>query len=633
MVERNAPCPCGSGKKYKKCCALKENGAQTDLVEDELARVIFSYPEQLFKDREHLHTMEKLTQQWNDQLGEYVSDDQIDALVFDYYLFIKAREHWTRHVLRAMNGVIRSVTQSTLKQWSHPIALVGKVIGEQDNYFEIDEVLGHETYKIEKDEIQNIAIGDIIIAIAFRDARKVEQGLYFFNDVLGIRDKDGQVMQDIEQLAESSKASNLSTFFEEYMLDVYEVVLNQEERSVQEFMDEELTEEEQAVCDLLTEQFERFEVPPMQTEIGQMITVGYLRLEEPTFRKPEIIAAAIFKAMEDYGLIQFTYDFTQKEVAKLFNVSVASMAKHIGPVQSILDDMIEEMAEQHGEQILGGGSTAAYYVGTDPLLTERANWEMACRVETFESDSIDDLQAFMNQKANERFIPKGKAQKAQAYAYDAYEQEDEDARIRLASAAYFTDPENVDALLLRAEQAKTTAEAKQKYTKAIAIGERLFDGDFPDSPWELVGNRPFMRALFAYGVYLFEREQFKEALGYFQQLLALNPNDNQGARHLAIAAAIHDGQYSVANHLFGKFKEQPFDQAVYRYLQWLLELKQGIESDTLVEALELNGFVIELVSSDLPQISYPRENGIVPGFMDEAFYIAFLLGAGGELEL
>jgi hypothetical protein len=23
-INRNAPCPCGSGKKYKKCCALKE---------------------------------------------------------------------------------------------------------------------------------------------------------------------------------------------------------------------------------------------------------------------------------------------------------------------------------------------------------------------------------------------------------------------------------------------------------------------------------------------------------------------------------------------------------------------------------------------------------------------------------
>lgn len=120
-----------------------------------------------------------------------------------------------------------------------------------------------------------------------------------------------------------------------------------------------------------------------------------------------------------------------------------------------------------------------------------------------------------------------------------------------------------------------------------------------------------MRALFAYGVYLFEQEQFEEALGYFQQLLALNPNDNQGARHLAIAAAIHDDQYSVANQLFQQFKEQPIDRAVYRYLQWFMEVKKGIESDTLVEALELNNFVAELISSDLPQISYLREIGIV----------------------
>lgn len=24
-MERNAPCPCGSGKKYKRCCALKKD--------------------------------------------------------------------------------------------------------------------------------------------------------------------------------------------------------------------------------------------------------------------------------------------------------------------------------------------------------------------------------------------------------------------------------------------------------------------------------------------------------------------------------------------------------------------------------------------------------------------------------
>ena len=27
-IGRNAPCPCGSGKKYKKCCAAKQHGGR-----------------------------------------------------------------------------------------------------------------------------------------------------------------------------------------------------------------------------------------------------------------------------------------------------------------------------------------------------------------------------------------------------------------------------------------------------------------------------------------------------------------------------------------------------------------------------------------------------------------------------
>lgn len=33
-IERNEPCPCGSGKKYKRCCALKHGAgmSQTTMV-------------------------------------------------------------------------------------------------------------------------------------------------------------------------------------------------------------------------------------------------------------------------------------------------------------------------------------------------------------------------------------------------------------------------------------------------------------------------------------------------------------------------------------------------------------------------------------------------------------------------
>lgn len=139
-----------------------------------------------------------------------------------------------------------------------------------------------------------------------------------------------------------------------------------------------------------------------------------------------------------------------------------------------------------------------------------------------------------------------------------------------------------------------------------------------------------MRALFAYGIFLFEQEQFEEALDYFQRLLEMNPNDNQGARHLAIAAAIHDGQYSEATQLLRDFKESSTDQAVYRYLQWLFDVKKGRESEVLKEAVALNNQVAELIRSDIPRIPYPKAMAVVPGSMEEALYVSILLWPSGE---
>lgn len=633
MVERNAPCPCGSGKKYKKCCALKESGIQKEIVEKEIVEtelnhVIFSYPEGLFKDREHLKQMEKVVGQWRRKLNAFISDDQAETLAFDYYLFVTARDQWNRHILKMMNGTIRSTTRSMLKLWSRPIMLIGKVVGERGNYFEIEEVLGHHTYLIEQDEIQNVKLNDIIIAIAFEDTREIEQGLYFFNEVIGIRDGDGEIMQDIKELAKSSGAANLTAFFDQHMLDVYTLIFNREVPSVQQFIDHELTVIQQSVCDILAEQLERHEAMPMQIELSQMIAMSYFQQENPTFRKPAIIAAAVFKAMENYGLIEFAFYYSQREVAELFDVSVASMAKHIEPIEMILEFMMEEL----GEEAFQEEPTATYYIGTDPLMTERANWEMACRIEVFNSDSMEDLQLFINEKMNEQFIPKGKVQKAQAYAYDAYEQDDE-ARNRLGTAAYLMDSNNVDAILLKAEQAKTLQDAQRHYERAIAIGEEAFDSDFENSPWDLVKNRPFMRALFIYGVLLFEEEQFEESLSYFKRLLDMNPNDNQGARHLAIAAAIHSEQYVVATRLFQKFPSNLMDPAVYSYLQWLFDVKQDKESDVLSEAVALNSEVAELIRSDIPRIPYPTKMSVVPGSMEEAFYISILLWPNGERSL
>ena len=39
-VGRNAPCPCGSGKKYKKCCLSKDEAAQLEKAQEMAQKMV-----------------------------------------------------------------------------------------------------------------------------------------------------------------------------------------------------------------------------------------------------------------------------------------------------------------------------------------------------------------------------------------------------------------------------------------------------------------------------------------------------------------------------------------------------------------------------------------------------------------
>ena len=41
-IGRNDPCPCGSGKKYKQCCLLKENISPVQKIRDEVKAAGYS---------------------------------------------------------------------------------------------------------------------------------------------------------------------------------------------------------------------------------------------------------------------------------------------------------------------------------------------------------------------------------------------------------------------------------------------------------------------------------------------------------------------------------------------------------------------------------------------------------------
>ena len=105
------------------------------------------------------------------------------------------------------------------------------------------------------------------------------------------------------------------------------------------------------------------------------------------------------------------------------------------------------------------------------------------------------------------------------------------------------------------------------------LGKLEFEIDEAENPWRLVTNRPYMRAIFAYGVWLYENENFAAAVSQFEQLLEINPDDDQGARYLIIAASIHAEDYEKASEILDDYEDVSEEDAIYLFLDWYNEVK------------------------------------------------------------
>lgn len=125
--------------------------------------------------------------------------------------------------------------------------------------------------------------------------------------------------------------------------------------------------------------------------------------------------------------------------------------------------------------------------------------------------------------------------KAQALMYRAFEDTDEERRIQLANEALETCPDCADAYVLLAEHAASRKEALRRYEQGVAAGERALGADaFHQNVghfWGVLETRPYMRARLGLSHSLWTAGRRDEAVRHLQDMLRLNPGDNQGVRY------------------------------------------------------------------------------------------------------
>ncbi len=189
-------------------------------------------------------------------------------------------------------------------------------------------------------------------------------------------------------------------------------------------------------------------------------------------------------------------------------------------------------------------------------------------------------------------------EKAQDIMYDAWKEQNQTKRIVLARRALAISPDCIDAyVLLAEEQDISLEEAKDLFEQGVKAGERVFGPDFfrenEGHFWEIVSTRPYMRAKFGLAQVLWELGEYKEAIKHYEELLHLNPNDNQGVRHHLIISLLEKGYNDKVEQLLAQYEIDTSACWAYSWALWAFR-KFGagpIANSKLQKALKINPIV------------------------------------------
>ncbi|MBN1902735.1 tetratricopeptide repeat protein [Candidatus Sumerlaeota bacterium] len=207
--------------------------------------------------------------------------------------------------------------------------------------------------------------------------------------------------------------------------------------------------------------------------------------------------------------------------------------------------------------------------------------------------------------------------------YQAIDAKNPQEALKLLDKALELDPENIDALALLANFASEDDEDYAGRLEGILkcaesfLGEGYFEenkGHF----WGLTETRPFMRAKQDLVFLLIRLEKKQEAIRHCEEMLELNPNDNQGIRDILLGLYLEIKNLDKARSLLVEYEEDR--SAVFSWGKVLERFLSGDKSgalDALKIALTDNPFVQDYLLKKKKMPSHLPEY-YSPGSKEEA---------------
>ena len=239
--------------------------------------------------------------------------------------------------------------------------------------------------------------------------------------------------------------------------------------------------------------------------------------------------------------------------------------------------------------------------GFDRRTMDKIMTDVTRAIEEQGLESIDEINAYLAEMmvsgGPPSLEPATPLEEAQELMYEAFEARGR-RRAQLAQQALEICPDCADAYVLLAEETtRTPREALALYRKGVEAGERVLGAEFFEENaghfWGIVESRPYMRARMGLAQVLWATGDQDGAIEHAQEMLRLNPGDNQGVRYLLMLWLLETERDQDLMPLFEKYHDDATADGLYPQVLFAFRLygDGSAARKLLKEAMEWNPHV------------------------------------------
>ncbi len=214
-------------------------------------------------------------------------------------------------------------------------------------------------------------------------------------------------------------------------------------------------------------------------------------------------------------------------------------------------------------------------------------------------------------------------ERAQDLVEDSYDLPMLDA-VKNIEAALNLNPDCIEAYEYQGSVQRSVESALSYYEKGVNIGKRIFGGKYLKEHkgqfWGFHETRPFMRCMYQYSDCLYKLGKKNESISVLEEMIDLNPNDNQGVRDQLMLYLLEQNEFDKFKKYSREYSEDGtafthFNRALFAYMK---EGESDRSNELLKTAIEENKFVLPMLIFSKLQTEMPNTYGI--GDKNEAKY-------------